>query len=363
MSVVRGYPNAGHYYSNIVKPIDIFCNFVVDSTNGNGLGQRSLKSNGYVRNVFLHTSATPGSNDGYLNPNPLAGYAWIQLKSPFNYYLGGNDGFVSPPTGSPIAISGSGLTVGHPYFIATVGAVPDPSFTVTTVADVSGSLAGKYFQASDVFSNNYVFYNVVSGVGLPPSLTGALANYVAIPVSFATGSSAATVASAVATAMGAVNNSNSWTAVAASNVVTVTSIANPNLQFSPGPTPATSGFAISAVTYTSLAKDWQHVGVPVGVTPNVGVSFVALTTGGSLGSGTVIAAGVSGITKVEVIGDPNQSIAPYPVDPDGGAWILVQFLAPTSSSVTTLVPTAPVNGSVCGLRFSFDGSSVTVDGL
>ena len=206
MSVARGFPNAGHFYSNIVKPIKIDCNFVVDSTNGNGLGIRSLKSNGYVRNVFMHTSATPGANDGYTNPNPAAGYALIQLKQNFNAYLGGFSGFVSPVTGSNIVISSSSvLTVGNPYIITAVGVASAPTFTVVAVADSSGSLASKYFLATDQFSNNYVFYCVVSGVGSPPSLTGALAGYVAVPIAFATNAANTAVGAAIATAMGAVN--------------------------------------------------------------------------------------------------------------------------------------------------------------
>ena len=80
MSVVRGFGlNGKSIYENVAKPMVVNCNFIVDSTNGNGLGIRSLKSNGYVRNVFMHTSATPGSNDGYLNPNPASGYILVQI--------------------------------------------------------------------------------------------------------------------------------------------------------------------------------------------------------------------------------------------------------------------------------------------
>src|ERR1019366_316582 len=102
MSYARGVgQNGGHFYSNITQPCKIDMNWVVDSTNGNGLGIRSLKSNGYVRNVFMHTSATPGVNDSYTNPNPAVGYALIQFKNSFKYYLGGFTGFVSPISGTP----------------------------------------------------------------------------------------------------------------------------------------------------------------------------------------------------------------------------------------------------------------------
>ncbi len=365
MAVVRSPGlNAGHFYSNIVMPIEIDCNFVVDSANGNGLGIRSLKSNGYVQNVFMHTSATPGTNNGYLNPNPAAGYALVQFKRNFNAYLGGFSGFISPTTGSSISISGSGvLTAGNPYIITAVGAVPAPHFSVTTVADVSGSLAGLYMTMSDAFSHNFVLYNVVSGVGLPPALIGPLNNYVAIPVSFASGSSAATVASALATAINGLNFSSSFTTSVLSNVVTVTSAANANLVLSPGPAAATSGFTVSSVVFKSLAADWESVGVPLGLTPAVGMSFIATATGSALGTGTVMAPGISLLNQVQVVGDPNQSINSSSVAQFGGAWVLVQFNAPTSSSVTTALATAPANNAVVGLTFKFDGSEVTVDGL
>lgn len=366
MSVARGPGiNAGHFYSNIVSPVKIDLNFVVDATNGNGLGVRSIKSNGFVRNVFMHTSSTPGMGQGGLvNPNPAVGYAMIQLKQNYNVYLGGFSGFVSPTTGSSISISGSSvLTAGKPYIITAVGAVPAPHFSVTAVADVSGSLAGKYLTISDAFSNNYVLWFQVSGVGAAPSLTGPLTGYQAVPVSIATGAANTAVASALSTVIAALNATHSFTTGVVGAVVTVTSAASPNLQLSPLPAPQTSGFTVSAITFTSLAADWQSMGAPVGFTPAVGMSFIAKATGGALGTGTVMAVGISGITSVEVIGDPNQSIANSSIAANGGSWVLVQFLAPTNSSTTTQIPTAPAAGSVVGMSLFFDTSSVTVDGL
>lgn len=357
--------NAGHFYSNIVTPVKIDCNFVVDAANGNGLGIRSLKSNGFVRNVFMHTSATPGSNNNYLNPNPAVGYALIQMKQNYSSYLGGFSGFVSPVTGSAIHVASSTvLTAGVAYIITAVGAAIAPTFTVTAVADSSGSLAGKYFLASDQFSNNFLFYNVVSGVGTPPSLTGSLANYVAVPVAFATGSANTVVGAAIATAMGAVNNTNSWTAVNSGHTVTVTGSLT-TVGFSPLPQDVNTTFTISGVTYTTLAKGWQGVGLPVGLTPALGQSFIATATGGATlsSAATVEAVGVSGITSIEVIGDANKSIANSSIASNGGAWILVQLLGATNSSTTTLIPTAPAAGSVVGMSFFFDAGSNTIDGL
>jgi hypothetical protein len=223
--------NGGHFYSNITQPVKIDLSFVVDSTNGNGLGIRSLKSNGYIHNVFMHTSSTPGVNNGQTNPNPAVGYALIQLKSNYNKYIGGFTGFVSPLTGSAL----TSTTSHSPYVITSLGT-------------------------------------------------------------------------------------------------------------------------------TTLAQ-WQAAGVPAGLTPSVGLSFLAIATGAIGGTGTVSASGVSGITSVEVIGDPNQSISNSSIAANGGAYLLVQFLAPTSSSVTTSIPTAPANNSVVGMSIFMDASSVTIDGL
>ena len=236
MSVARGFGlNGKSVYWNVAKPMLIQCNFVVDHANGNGLGIRSLKSNGYIRNVFMNTSQTPGTNDNYTNPNPAAGYILVQMKQNFNYYLGGFQGFVSPSTGSVKIDNGATLTVGNPYIISTLG--------------------------------------------------------------------------------------------------------------------------------NATAAQWTLVGVPAGVTPAVGVSFIAIATGGGSGNTStsrVSTPTISGATSMEVIGDPNASISNANIASNGGAWILLQVLGATNSSTTTLIPTAPADNSVLGMTFIFDGSTVSI---
>lgn len=159
------------------KPVLLDCNFIVDSTNGNGFGVRSLKGPGIAR-VFMHTTAaftgtynnsvnvtgiasgtatlqvgmpvqgtgipsgttiasivsssaitlsaatTGGATTGSItyqaigSPNPAAGYILVQLQDCYNRYYGGFSGQASPPTGSALT---SGLTVGNPYTIAALG--------------------------------------------------------------------------------------------------------------------------------------------------------------------------------------------------------------------------------------------------
>lgn len=229
MSVARGNgQNGGHFYSNITQPVKIYCNFVVDAANGNGLGVRSVKSNGYVQNVFMHTSTTPGSNNGYLNPNPQSGTILVQLKNNYNYYLGGSAGFVSPLSGTPINVT-TGTTLGLVYVIVSVG--------------------------------------------------------------------------------------------------------------------------------TTTVDQWVKLGLPPGIVPAVGVSFVAKATTTATGTGVieVPATAGSGITNVEVQGDAHlsttTSIAQY-----SGMWII-------SNCYASGTLTAPAPSSVCAMTFELDASSVTIDGL
>lgn len=232
MSVARGFGlNGKSFYTNVTKPIDVNLNFIVDSANGNGLGIRTLKSNGYVNNVFMHTSVTPGSNGGTLNPNPAVGYAVVQFKNNFNYYLGGFTGFQAPLSSSNL----TSTTSGNAYVITSLGT-------------------------------------------------------------------------------------------------------------------------------TTLAQ-WTTAGVPAGVTPAVGVAFIAIATASFGGTGTVGAPGVITTTATSVVGNPNLSLNNAAIAKNAGAIIIVELFAATNSSTTTLVTAAPADNTVISMCFKFDGSSVTIDGL
>lgn len=129
------------------------CNFVVDSSNGNGLGIRSLKNGGRIASVYMHTSA-PLAGSG--NPNPAAGLVIVNLQDNYNQYLGGSAGFVSPLSGTPISISGSSvLTIGATYVIVSMGTSTQANWVaagvspnvqaavgVSFIAAVSGSATG-----------------------------------------------------------------------------------------------------------------------------------------------------------------------------------------------------------------------------
>lgn len=115
MANARGGQNAGHYYSNITMPQEIDVSFTVTATNG--LGVTSVKSNGWVQNVFMHTSTTPTANNGVTNPNPANGIIIVQLKQNYNVFLGMKWDIQVPTTGGTV----TSLTANTAYVINSVG--------------------------------------------------------------------------------------------------------------------------------------------------------------------------------------------------------------------------------------------------
>lgn len=390
--------NGGRFYSSLVKPVLIDCNFVVDSTNGNGLGIKSLKGS-LVRDVFMYTTQTAGKGNSGLT-NPMAhtaseGYALVKLKNNYARYCGGFHGFVCPSTGGNVAINGSALTVGVPYVISAVGHATLGAVTIAPVADSSGSLASTYFSLYDSYGNTFIVWFSVSGVGSAPiGVSGTL-----VQQSIATGDTAGTIGTALATTIAALPSGISGVfsfTTAGTTTVTVTSTqTNPY-----GPLPGApldgaiaTGFTFAATKYNTNLTNWQTVGLPKGVIPSIGASFFATATGQSTGggsSGTVVLAGTSGVSTIEVVGDPNQSLSPIPMggSPNNGGFILLKFQgqsltvdsytpAGTNSSASppiftgtpavltgtvALGPVMPTNGSVVGLSFYVEQSSVLIAG-
>lgn len=145
----RNFMNAGHFYAPEVMPVLLSCNFVVDSTNGNGLGIRSLKGP-YIKAVYMHTSATPDAN----NPNPASGTIVVQMQDNYNRSICGFDAKVSPLSGTPIVVTAAGahLVPGTAYVIVSVGTttaaewhslgVPIGVTPAVGVSFISGPLTG-----------------------------------------------------------------------------------------------------------------------------------------------------------------------------------------------------------------------------
>ena len=124
-----------------------------------------------------------------------------------------------------------------------------------------------------------------------------------------------------------------------------------------------------ALGNSSLA-DWQSIGFPVGFVPAVGSNFIATAVGvpGEANTSTsrVEIPKASGILAFEAMGDPSKTMNNSSIASNGGAILIIQTLAPTLSTNAygqPMIPTAPQNGSVLGMSFWFDGSTVTVDGI
>lgn len=121
------------------------CTFVVDSTNGNGFGVRTLKNSARISSVFMKTSATPGkAANGLTNPNPANGYINVTLQDNYNTYLGGFSGSVSPVSGTPISISG-GLTPGVVYVITSLGTSTQANWQVVGLPSYIQAAVGVSF--------------------------------------------------------------------------------------------------------------------------------------------------------------------------------------------------------------------------
>lgn len=346
--------NYGKSYSFLSKPVNLDFNFIVDADDSAGLGVISVKGQG-VENVFMHTSQTPGRGpNNYLNPNPASGYALIQLAYNYSELKGGPINIRSPLTGSDLAINGSALTAGLPYVITSVGHGEAGTCTIAPVADSAGSLASTWFKLFDNYGNTFIIWFSVAGVGAAPvGVSGTL-----VQQSIASGDSAATIGAALAVTIGGLYANTllnpgaphvfSFTASGTTTVTLVSTQHNPYMPLpgvpSDGDVP--TGFTFALTKYLTNLQDWQGVGLPKGIVPAVGVSFIATATGLSVGGGStglVKAVGVSGIISAEIIGSPDLSIGPIPMSgsPNVGSWLLIQFLGATDATHTAMIPTAP----------------------
>ena len=439
MSVARGYGiNGMHYFTNVCKPIDCNLNFVVDSTNGNGLGLRSLKSNGFVESAVMYSTAGapvgspnlgsargfavlgatavtssdgstgtiltgnlgiyPGTSITGFPPATYSGSLNVANVAAQNAQASANAAYIAmqAKTATGIASELGGQTLAAGTYIATSGTAG--TFTLnTTPLVLSGS-------ATDIYIFQTTTTLITGGTGTP---TITLGNVLPSNIYWVVGSSATLNSAHGGTFYGNVIALTSITVtdagtvdgslIALNGAVTLTPATVVNAQAlstgSASPAPGYlwvkfknnfnkylggfSGFVSPLIatniaidstlltvgqayvivsTGTSTLSDWLAVGLPAGFTPTVGQSFIATKSGNGAGSGLVRAPSVSGVNSIEVVGDPNQTISNSNLAANAGAMVLVQFL---SNNVLT----APTDGSVCGMCFRFDGSSVTVDGI
>lgn len=124
----------------------------------------------------------------------------------------------------------------------------------------------------------------------------------------------------------------------------------------------TAGVAYSITTLgNATAAKWHAIGVPAGITPAVGVAFIAATNGGAGNTLTsrvqTSAAAGSAVMSIEGVGRPNLLIAPNPTSNQGyGGSFILQCRDITGAAV------APADDSEIRLSFYLSNSSVTVQG-
>lgn len=158
----RNWASGGKIYSMHVSPVLLDCNFVVDSTNGNGLGIRNLKGPA-VKAVYMHTSASAAAG----NPNPAAGTILVQLADNYNRSFSGFNAIVSPVSGSALTAT----TASTPAIIVSLG-----------TATPAQSLAD--FQAKGL----PVGITPAVGVAFVPTASGTIGHSAAVEIAAATGS-------------------------------------------------------------------------------------------------------------------------------------------------------------------------------
>jgi hypothetical protein len=105
----------------------VYCSFVVDSANANGLGIKSLQGQG-IKNVFMHTSQTPAVG----SPNPAVGYILVELNQPYASFVGMQASLASPNSGSSINVT-TGVTAGLAYVITALGTTTTAQWQVLGV--------------------------------------------------------------------------------------------------------------------------------------------------------------------------------------------------------------------------------------
>ena len=108
-----------------------------------------------------------------------------------------------------------------------------------------------------------------------------------------------------------------------------------------------NAYTITGLGTTSL-ENWITIGVPRGIVPAVGVTFIAAATSGT-GTGTVQASLDSGVDKIELLGNPNPTLtsnAATVLGVSSGAYLLFQALSTNvvAATGTTTSGQATVTG-------------------
>jgi hypothetical protein len=304
------------YFTPHKKAVQIDCNFIVDQTNGNGLGQRSLKSSrSCVPQVFMNTNPSATTATSVF----AAGVSVITVSSLLNLVVGM---VITDSTTSGNITSGTKITAINPVSsqitlsVVTAGAsASSPGDTLSFA--MTAALAGNPNPQAGIivvqFADNFNQY-FFGSAGFLPALTGT----------------------------------------------------NINVDASDAALTAGDAYVIVSLG-TSTAADWVTLGVPIGITPAVGVAFIAAATGAGTGTGKVQlpAAAGANLYNIQPIGDPNttiSSLAGAQMGEPNGTQMILGCYGPTSTSNPTGILKAPANNTVIGMSFVFSSSTTNSTG-
>lgn len=289
------------------------CSFVVDHTNGNGFGVRSLKKSGRISSVFMKTNPAAVTTTSVF----ASGVTSITVASVTGIFVGQT--VTDSTTGGNlnagtkiVAIQNNVLFLNQATAGASAGSPGDTlSFVFGSGGIASNGLQNTPNPASGIIvvtlQDNYNAYlGGFSGFAAPVSGT---------PIS-----------------------------ISSSSVLTVG-----------------APYIITSLGSTTTAQ-WQAVGLAPWIQPAVGVSFLAKITGGGSGTGVVEAPATtaSGIDHIEVLGDSNlmNNDLAYAIagNPNGslGNGIGMQFILGCYNQNAL---TAPADGTVIGLAFYMNDSA------
>jgi hypothetical protein len=118
-------------------------------------------------------------------------------------------------------------------------------------------------------------------------------------------------------------------------------------------------YVITTVGTTTTAQ-YQALGLQAGITPAVGVAFIASSATPTSGTGQVQTptASSAGTNTIEIIGSPSTTLTNLAQPTNGGGYVILRFVGPTSSAVTTPIAIQPADGAQIRLEFLFNDSSV-----
>ncbi len=421
----RNWANS-RIYTMHVMPVLLDCNFIVDSTNANGI--RSLKGPAVTSVKMNAVSSEPAGSPALATARSYGILGASAVTNTGSSVITGNLG-ISP--GTSVTGFPPGTFTGREDIAnvaaANAKAAAQASYTdlqarsPTTIATELGTqslTAGVYKAASGTFTLNgtltltgsatdiFVFQTtttLVTGGSSTPVITlagGALASNVYFVVGSSatinsgfTGTMNGTViaqTSITDTLGGTVNGSlialtgavtlSAATAINAQTPATIAgsppagyivvkladnyarSFNNVSAQVMPSSgtslTSVTSGlvYVITSLGTATLAQ-LQAKGLPLGVTPAVGVAFVATATGTIGGSAAVqqVMSSGSGIDHIETVGDPNTTLANQAQGSNGGGYMIM-------ACMNQNIITAPADGTVISLSMYLSNSSILIQG-